>query len=67
MMNVKLITTPTLYPMSLNDLKLQLRLDSGSVYGSGVLKTVKTCIDDTNWTGQQIARNYEELVKVIFN
>ena len=29
----------------------------------GVPETVKTCIGDTNWTGQQIARNYEELVK----
>lgn len=29
-MNVKLITAPTLYPISLADLKLHLRLDSGS-------------------------------------
>jgi uncharacterized phiE125 gp8 family phage protein len=29
-MNIKLITAPTLYPISLADLKLHLRLDSGS-------------------------------------
>jgi hypothetical protein len=29
----------------------------------GVPSTSKTCVSDTNWTGQQIARNYEELVK----
>jgi len=29
----------------------------------GVSSTSKTCVGDTNWTGQQIARNYEELVK----
>lgn len=29
----------------------------------GVPSTSKTCVGDTNWTGQQIARNYEELVK----
>jgi hypothetical protein len=29
----------------------------------GVPQTSKTCVGDTNWTGQQIARNYEELVK----
>lgn len=29
-MNVKLITAPTLYPISLSDLKLHLRIDSGS-------------------------------------
>jgi len=29
-MNVKLITAPTLYPISLADLKLHLRIDSGS-------------------------------------
>ena len=29
----------------------------------GVPETSKTCVGDTNWTGQQIARNYEELVK----
>jgi hypothetical protein len=29
----------------------------------GVPSTSKTCVGDTNWTGQQVARNYEELVK----
>lgn len=29
----------------------------------GVPETSKTCVGDTNWTGQQVARNYEELVK----
>ena len=29
----------------------------------GVPSTSKTCVGDTNWTGKQIARNYEELVK----
>lgn len=33
-MNVKLITAPTLYPISLEDLKLHLRLDSGSFSGN---------------------------------
>lgn len=33
----------------------------------GVPETVKTCVDNTNWTTQQVARNYEELMKSYIN
>lgn len=33
----------------------------------GVPQTIKTCVDNTNWTTQQIARNYEELMKSYIN